>query len=86
MVFPQCRKLEANPQRTYKPEKHVNQPFMTVKVRKETDRCQKKAYSISLFSLEVSDTLLSLGAFGFKSHQHGVNESFEEHPLVKTFP
>lgn len=44
----------------------------------------EKAYRISLFSLEVSDTLLSLGAFDFKSHQHGGNESFEEHHLIKT--
>jgi len=43
----------------------------------------EKAYSISLFSLEVSDTLLSLGAYDFKSQQHGGNESFEGHPLIK---
>lgn len=61
MVFPQCRKHKANLQRTYKPEKHVNQPFMTVKVHKEIDRCQRKAYHISIFSLEGPDTLLALG-------------------------
>lgn len=53
MVFPQCRKHKANPQKTYKPEKHVNQTFMTVKVHKEIDGCQRKAYRISRFSLEV---------------------------------
>lgn len=52
MVFLQCKSLKpTHRELTYKPKKNVNQPFMTVKVRKEIDRCQKRPIVFPFFPL-----------------------------------